>query len=459
MIMNPTECRQRPGRARRPSRRSSATLAAILGATVHAGCAGPSLPPTPNLYLQGATTALVEMPPDRQTVEIELLYATDRMPVEDAKRPAQRYGDRRSPSLAVGRATVRLGNDLPWEAVRDESLDPSGRRIPVELARVEELVRFPTSMWMPVRIDGELRDDPRMLEAIDVAQAEVHDLLSRRLSTSERKEVFVYVHGVRNTFDDPLYRMAELWHFLGRPGVPVVYTWPARESWDALVDYTYARESSEFTAYHFRQFLLAVASCPDVERIHILAHSRGTGITLHVLRDFRLIYGDRISDAREQLKLGNVILAAPDIDLDVANQLFHPDRVHDVLDRMTVYLTPEDKALGLAEWLFSGAARTGSARVGDLSSEEVEALKSDRLGLDPIEVKVRKKGAHGHTYWIDNPAVLSDVILILRDDRPPGRKHGRPLSRADSGLWELHDGYPYGGAHADDNETETLSGQ
>jgi len=221
------------------------------------------------------------------------------------------------------------------------------------------------------------------------------------------------------------------------------------------VDYTYARESSEFTAYHFRQFLLAAASCPDVERIHILAHSRGTGITLAVLRDFRLMYGDRISDARTQLKLGNVILAAPDIDLDVANQLFHPDRVHDVLGRMTVYLTPEDKALGLAEWLFSGLTRVGSTTTADLSPEEAEALRDDRLGLDPIEVKVRKKGAHGHTYWIDNPAVLSDVILILRDDRPPGREHGRPLIRADSGLWELHDGYPHGGVHADENAKGT----
>ena len=227
---------------------------------------------------------------------------------------------------------------------------------------------------------------------------------------------------------------------------------------DALVDYTYARESSEFTAYHFRQFLLAVASCPDVERIHILAHSRGTGITLAVLRDFCLMYGDRLDQARTELKLGNVILAALDIDLGVANQLFHPDRVHDVLGRMTVYLTPEDKALGLADWLFSSLTRVGSTTTADLSPEEAEALRDDRLGLDPIEVKVRKKGAHGHTYWIDNPAVLSDVILILRDDRPPGQEYGRPLIRADSGLWELHDGYPYGGVHADADADENETG-
>ena len=62
---------------------------------------------------------------------------------------------------------------------------------------------------------------------------------------------------------------------------------------------------------------------------------------------------------------------------------------------------------------------------------------------------MKQKGAHGHTYWIDNPAVLSDVILILRDDLPPGEEHGRPLIRAETGLWEIYDGYPFAGPHVE----------
>jgi len=243
--------------------------------------------------------------------------------------------------------------------------------------------------------------------------------------------------------------MAELWHFLGRPGVPVVYTWPAIKGGGPLRGYTYARESSEFTVYHLRQFLQAVASCPDVERIHILAHSRGTGVTLSVLGDLRLLYFDDPERGRRELKLGNVILAAPDIDQSVAQQRFRPDRVYKILDRMTIYVTPEDKALGIARFLFRSLARLGSANSRDLTPEQIAALKSDRMGLDPIEVKVKRKGAHGHTYWIDNPAVLSDVILILRDDLPPGAEHGRPLIRAESGMWELYGGYPFAGPHAD----------
>jgi esterase/lipase superfamily enzyme len=196
-----------------------------------------------------------------------------------------------------------------------------------------------------------------------------------------------------------------------------------------------------------RQFLQAIASCPDVERIHLLAHSRGTGVTLSVLRDLRLIYLDDAAAARAEMKLANVILAAPDIDLQVAQQRVRPDRVPEIVDRITLYITPEDKALGIAEFLFSSLSRVGSVTSGDLSPQQIAALRDGRVGLDVIDVKVKKKGAHGHTYWIDNPSVLSDVILILRDNRSAGAEHGRPLLRAESGFWEVHDGYPNGGPH------------
>ena len=157
--MTLTENREPHDTARRPTRRPHLALLTSLGALVLAGCAGPALPPTPNLYVQGDAAALVDMPPDRQTVDIELLYATDRMPAEHAKTPAQRYDGRRSPSLALGRATVRLGRELSWDTVRDESLDPRGRRIPVELTAVEELVRFLDRL----RPEPGSSDDPDIL--------------------------------------------------------------------------------------------------------------------------------------------------------------------------------------------------------------------------------------------------------------------------------------------------------
>jgi len=143
-----------------------------------------------------------------------------------------------------------------------------------------------------------------------------------------------------------------------------------------------------------------------------------------------------------------VILAAPDIDIQIAQQRIRPDQVQRIIERFTLYLSPDDEALGIAEFLFRGVARLGATGEADVTPEQTAALHANLLGIDAIEVKAKKRGAHGHTHWIDNPAVLSAIILILRDDRDPGRAQGRPMVRSESGLWEIHDGYPGAGVHA-----------
>ena len=48
-----------------------------------------------------------------------------------------------------------------------------------------------------------------------------------------------------------------------------------------------------------------------------------------------------------------------------------------------------------------------------------------------------------HSYFYAHPAVLSDLILLMRDGRAAGAEHGRPLVRHPSGFWVLSKGYPY----------------
>ena len=48
----------------------------------------------------------------------------------------------------------------------------------------------------------------------------------------------------------------------------------------------------------------------------------------------------------------------------------------------------------------------------------------------------------GHSYFYSHPAALSDLILILRDNRQPGEANGRPLVQLSPGFWRLDDGYP-----------------
>lgn len=421
----------------------------VVMALLVCGCgSSPRLPATPNLYMQGDASVLSEAAERSRTTEIEILFATDRKRVEGDGERLRYYDERRSDQLVFGRVVIGFGDDASWEELLEESLSGRGGVIEQDLVEVDELVEFPTSLPLPVWLDGEVSLDPehtaQVAEAVRVLQEEV----GRRLEGSETKDVYIYIHGVGNSFEDAMHRMAQLWYFMGRPGVAMVYSWPAKKGGGPLRGYTYSRESSEYTVHHLRQFLRAVSSTPSVERVHILAHSRGTGITLAVLQQLRLLYDHDVEAGRRELKLGQIVLAAPDIDWQVAQQLYRPDRVDELIDWLTIYLTPKDGALGIAEWLFGGLARLGSMKGIQVKPEAIEALRDGRFKLDGIRVETKRLGAHKHTYWVDNPAVLSDVILVLRDGRRIGPEHGRPLLWAGKGLWLLKEGYPYGGEHA-----------
>ena len=67
----------------------------------------------------------------------------------------------------------------------------------------------------------------------------------------------------------------------------------------------------------------------------------------------------------------------------------------------------------------------------------------DTSKIDQGIIRARvDSGFVGHSSFYSHPAVLSDLILILRDGRDPGREHGRPLLRQSDYFWVLEDDYP-----------------
>jgi esterase/lipase superfamily enzyme len=139
-------------------------------------------------------------------------------------------------------------------------------------------------------------------------------------------------------------------------------------------------------------------------------------------------------------KLGTVIIAAADIDLDVFQQRITAERLTMSMDTIVFYLSQGDRAIGLARWLFASLARIGKLTMNDLTPESRDQLmRTNRIQV--IDTKV-DGGFLGHSYFITNPAVLSDLILVLRDDKRPGLENGRPLEREGNGFWTITDSYP-----------------
>jgi esterase/lipase superfamily enzyme len=342
---------------------------------------------------------------------------------------------------------VDLGADITWKELLEAS--QTQRRLkPVALnvRAVKEIVRSP-NLPIPYKyVEGTIVERADLVARLEAARNVFRRALVKQLELTPRKEVFIYVHGYDNSFDDAAFAMAELWHFLGRIGVPVIYTWPA--GYPGLFGYTYDRESSEFTVYHLREVLEFISSFPEVEKIHLIAHSRGTDVAVAALRE--LTIGARAAgiDPREKFKIDNLVLAAPDLDVQVATQRIMGDKLELSVNRLTVYASPADEAIGIATVLFSSPR----GRIGTLGIETLgPTLRAGmEFTLENVAI-INFSGtpdasedhgdSYGHSYFRNAPTVSSDLVLMLRDDLDPGTP-GRPLKSLGLHFWGIPPGYP-----------------
>jgi esterase/lipase superfamily enzyme len=415
---------------------------AAASALAPAGCQT-QLMPTPNIYASGEYELYpADLDPSLQSSEVNLLYFTDRTP-ETAKDGSLSYGWGRSRSGAFGSFVVEIGRDVDWATLMANSTSSKrSPKLPLTVKSITELGRFPDTPGPLIIDNGRLAEDPaytaRRLEAAEVARQEIR----RRLDATPVKRVFLYVHGFNNTFDYTASVLAEFYHFGGRIGVPILYTWPAASP--GLQGYTHDRESGEFTIYHLKQFLLALGAMPEIEGVDIIAHSRGTDVLASALRELVIELRAAGVDPQATLKIGNVVLASPDLDFDVVTQRLAAERIFMLFDHLTIYVSSKDRALGLADWLFGSRVRLGRIQPEDLTdSDRVTLANNDKL--DVIDARV-KSGFLGHSYYHSSPAVSSDLLLLLRHGFEAGSPE-RPLRQAIPHYWILDDEtYPFKGA-------------
>ena len=420
----------------------AAGLAVLLLVLMGAGCATPSLMPTPNLY--GPTTAdpFAGVPPALRSSSVDVLYATDRAP-EGGPDQEPRYGHRRSLSLAFGMTSVRIGENMSWDDLVAVSRSTRRRRrVPLSLAGTREAGRFPPVPTREVAKDGSWIEAPESVAARRAAEARLQALVVERLALTPKKEVYVFIHGTGSDFANPAYVMAGLWHFMGRLGVPMAYAWPSSGRDGTLGGYAYSRESSEFTVYHLKQFLRLLGACPGVEKVHIIAHSRGTDTVLAALRELNIEIRAAGGETRKVLRLGCIVLAAADMDLEVSTQRVSAERLMRVPEQMVLYVSTTDLRLRLARFFFGGKRRLGQSQVGDRTPRRAELLKH-LPDIQFIDARAALSGRGSHFYFYSDPAVSSDLILLMRDNRGPGAAEGRPLAREAGGLWRIDRGYPW----------------
>lgn len=206
--------------------------------------------------------------------------------------------------VAATRERVKTGPAM-FNGERTSGLDFADLSISVPPSHHSGDIEWPS----PLPGDPKTEFVARSLAYVDGAEAFKKRLAERVAALPKgRRSVAVIVHGFNNDFDEAAFRATQIVHDTGFDGVPVLFTWASRGS---VFDYVYDRDSSTIARDGLEE-LLRIASEAGVEDLYVFAHSMGTWTTVEALRQAKIAgHGDFNG------KLRTVVLAAPDIDVDV----------------------------------------------------------------------------------------------------------------------------------------------
>ena len=430
--------------------RSGLVVAALTFALT--GCATDrALMPTPVLYTgPNARPLFTELSTENRRSSLDLLYVTDRAPAMQAG--GSPYSAARSRSMSFGSATVEFGQGVSWDVLARESATAQRvDQLQLKLGPTTELGRFPAIPYEVVVAPDGIRRVPAVVEAYEQSKQELQREIARRIAVAHRKEVVLFVHGYNTSFESAALTMGELCHFLGRDFVCGVFTWPAGGHRGVLFGYDADRESAEYAVEDLVKAIRIIGRTPGVERVHLIAHSRGTDTLATALAQLSAeAYMLRSSPDRE-FHIANIVLVAPDLDGDVAiTKIFkvfsdpdlpfgeraEPDALVPPASglKVTLYVSPDDKAIATASWLFGSIARLGGIDATMLTSEQITAIGMLRA-VNIIQVR-GTTDFFGHSYFVSNPRVSADIVAMLRYDLEPNEP-GRPLEQIAGPFWRV----------------------
>jgi esterase/lipase superfamily enzyme len=408
---------------------------AILAAACLWSCAGQSpfeinIMPAPEVYGEGSIDPFADATPIDDLPYDGILYATDRQPATQDDKEKYYLNDRGN-YLRLGRAGVELADaDITWEEARQISLLKNrGQDYPIKVKEVEEYGPLDRTA-PPFRAPDELGDDPH------APAAQFAAAVNTKLALSKRKHVYIYVHGYKVVFENPVLVAMELWHFLGYDGVFVAYAWPSTPSrWAYLKD----TETAAGFARNLRIFLEYLAEETDAEEIHVVGYSAGTRLVSRAFEQLALIHTESTpAEIYEELRIGNMILVGSDVDRQIFGS-YIADGLLEVPRHLTVYMSEKDKALSASRFL------TRRERLGEMWKEHPahldDYLNEREADVSIINVTQAEGGTagNGHGYFRNSPWASSDVLMSLMYDLSPG---DRGLVRVDNSfVWSFPPDY------------------
>lgn len=207
------------------------------------------------------------------------------------------------------------------------------------------------------------------------------------------RDILLYVHGFNTSLEDARFRVAQIVADGRFSGVAALFAWNSK---GGLLAYESDKESATVARDALEKLIVDLSHAPGGGRIHILAHSMGAWLTMESLRAIA-ISGHPDLDGR----LGEVMLAAPDIDLTVfRQQVSRLDPGH-----VSIFIANNDRALSLSSRIAGDRQRLGAMDPGDAKDK----AELDKLGVAVHDISALNTGFIGHGAFAEAPTIVRQI--------------------------------------------------
>lgn len=250
-------------------------------------------------------------------------------------------------------------------------------------------------------------------------------------SQMQSNDVLIYVHGFNTSQPDMLRRAAKIEAGVrahGYRGAVVSYDWPSDGS---VVKYKSDRHDAKKTAPHLVSDGIApLLNLPSRPKVHIIAHSMGTYLTLRALSDF----GDSVGPGQGSWSLDQIMFVSADVDQAWMEKgawggLVLKERSH----RFTNYYSQLDEVLNLAGGFIHGRPRAGRRGLPiPLHAKHIDVYCNEQYKRDVPSAD--RTVPYSHRWWFDNDGFYKDVAQTIAGVDENGMNTRRVTNTTDLAL-------------------------
>lgn len=258
----------------------------------------------------------------------------------------------------------------------------------------------------PFRIPDEI------LRVENVRPTPFDDVLETLAETRQGAAPLLYTHGFYIDFEKGCRRATVLQESAGLEGRFMWFSWPSDGS---LLNYTHDEADLYWSVLDLAETVVTLEERFGPGQLNLAGHSLGGRGMVLAIHD--------VAAQRPDVRLGDIVLLAPDMDFDLFVRLL--PRIRPIVRSITVYVAKADRPLALSEKVH------GYPRLGQAGNDVSRLDGVEVIDLSDLQVQ----SPTGHLYHVYNDEVGADMDQLLNKGLPAASR--RNMLQVGPNLWRL----------------------